>query len=179
MKTCEESLSSDTATAVLVTGIADRVPDRLAHVVYLDAFVPEDGQATIDLITFPREAWEKRVRNEGHGWLIPSLQPVPWDQFVRDVWKITDDADRQWLVSRLRPTPFKTFTDPVRRRNPAAAKLTRTYIRCRQHPSPRFDGFADMAKKTPGWRLRELDAAHEPFVTAPRELTDLFLEAAP
>jgi pimeloyl-ACP methyl ester carboxylesterase len=161
----------------LVTGIADRVPERLAHVVYLDAFVPEDGQATIDLITFPREAWEKRVRTEGYGWLIPGLQPVPWDQFARDVWKITGDADRQWLVSRLRPTPFKTFTDPVRRRNPAAAKLARTYIRCRQHPSPRFDGFADMAKKTPGWRLREMDAAHEPFVTAPRELTDLLLEA--
>jgi pimeloyl-ACP methyl ester carboxylesterase len=162
----------------LITAVAERVPERLAHVVYLDAFVPEDGQATIDLITFPREAWETRVRTEGHGWLIPSLQPVPWDQFVRDVWRITDDVDRRWLVSRLRPTPFKTFTDPVRRRHPAAAKLARTYIRCRQHPSPRFDGFADMARKTPGWRSRDLDAAHEPFVTAPRELTELLLEAA-
>lgn len=97
---------------------------------------------------------------------------------MRDVWKITDDADRQWLVSRLRPTPFKTFTDPVRRRSPAAAKLARTYIRCRQHPSPRFDGFADMARKTAGWRLRELDAAHEPFVTAPQELANMLLESA-
>lgn len=57
----------------LVTGIADRVPERLAHVVYLDAFVPEDGQATIDLITFPREAWENRVRTEGHGGSSPAF----------------------------------------------------------------------------------------------------------
>ncbi|MGH2374095.1 MAG: alpha/beta fold hydrolase [bacterium] len=121
----------------LITSVADRVPERLAHLVYLDAFVPEDGQATIDLITFSRQAWEDRVRTEGYGWLLPSLQPVPWDDFVRDVWRVTDEADRRWMVARLGPTPFKTFTDPVRRMNPAAGKLPRTYIRCVQHSSPR------------------------------------------
>ena len=171
-------LVGHSASGTLITAVAERMPERLAHLVYLDAFVPEDGQATIDLVTSPRDKWEARVRTEGHGWLIPSLQPVPWDQFVRDVWHITDDVDRKWLVSRLRPTPFKVFTDPVRRRNPAAAKLARTYIRCRKYPNTRFDGFADMARKTPGWRSRDLDASHEPFVTAPRELTDLLLETA-
>jgi pimeloyl-ACP methyl ester carboxylesterase len=165
---------SNAGTAI--TAIADRVPERLAHLVYLDAFVPADGQATIDLITFPRHAWETRVRTEGYGWLIPSLQPIPWDDFVRDVWRVTDEADRQWLVPRLRPTPFKTFTDPVRLTSGTASKVPRTYIRCLQHKSERFDGHADMARKTAGWRCRELAAAHEPFVTAPRELVDLLLE---
>jgi pimeloyl-ACP methyl ester carboxylesterase len=160
----------------LITAVADRVPDRLAHLVYLDAFVPEDGQATIDLITFSRQAWEARVRTEGHGWLIPSLQPVPWDEFVRDVWRVTDEADRRWMVARLGPTPFKTFTDPVRRRNPAAEKLPRTYIRCRLHLSAAFDRFAEMARRTAGWRYRELASAHEAFVTMPRELAELLLE---
>lgn len=163
----------------LITAVADRVPDRLGHLVYLDAFVPEDGQATIDLITFPRQAWEARVRTEGHGWLIPSLQPVPWDEFVRDVWRVTDEADRRWMVARLGPTPFKTFTDPVRRRNPAAEKLPRTYIRCRQHPSAAFDRYAEMARRTAGWRYRELATAHEAFVTMPHELAGLLLEIVP
>jgi pimeloyl-ACP methyl ester carboxylesterase len=160
----------------LITAVAECVPERLAHLVYLDAFVPEDGQATVDLITFPRHAWEDRVRTEGFGWLIPSLQAVPWDAFVRDLWRITDEADRRWLVDRLRPTPFKTFTDPVRRSNPAAAEVPRTYIRCAQHPGPQFDRFAEAARTTAGWRCRTLDSAHEPFVTAPRELVDLLLE---
>jgi pimeloyl-ACP methyl ester carboxylesterase len=162
----------------LITAVAERVPERLAHLVYLDAFVPDDGQATIDLITFPRSAWEERVRTEGFGWLIPSLAPVPWDDFVRDVWRVTDEADRRWLVERLTPTPFKTFTDSVRRRNPAAERLPRTYVRCLRHPSPVFDRYAAMARQTDGWRLRELDAAHEPFVTAPDELADILLDAA-
>jgi pimeloyl-ACP methyl ester carboxylesterase len=163
----------------LITAVADRVPDRLAHLVYLDAFVPKDGQATIDLITFPRQAWEARVRTEGHGWLIPSLQPVPWDEFVRDVWRVTDETDRRWMVARLGPTPFKTFTDPVRRKNPAAEKLPRTYIRCRQHPSAAFDRYAEMARQTAGWRYRELATAHEAFVTMPHELAGLLLEIVP
>jgi pimeloyl-ACP methyl ester carboxylesterase len=160
----------------LITAIAERLPERIGHLVYLDAFVPEDGQATIDLITFPRQAWEARVKTEGHGWLIPSLQPVPWRDFVRDVWKVTDPSDREWLATRLRSTPFKTFTDPVERKNPAAAALPRTYVRCRQHASARFDGYAEMARNTPGWRLRELPSAHEPFVTMPRELAEVLLE---
>ena len=164
----------------LITAVADRVPERLAHLVYLDAWVPEDGQATIDLtaINFPREALETRVRTEGYGWLLPSLRPVPWEDFVRDVWLVTDEDDRRWMVERLGPTPFKTFTDPVRRSDPRAEALPHTYIRCLQNPSPAFDRFAEAARSTPGWRYREMDTGHEPFVTHPRELADLLLEIA-
>jgi pimeloyl-ACP methyl ester carboxylesterase len=160
----------------LITAVGDRVPERLAHLVYLEAFVPENGQATIDLITYPRQVWEDRVRTEGFGWLIPSLQALPWEDFVRDVWRVTDEADRGWMVSRLGPTPFRTFTDSVCLGNPAAATLPRTYVRCLHHPSPTFDRFAEQAQRTAGWRYRELASAHEPFVTMPRELVDLLVE---
>lgn len=166
----------------LITAVADRVPERLAHMVYLDAFVPEDGQATIDLMPPNlRQEAEARVRAEGHGWLLPSLRPIPWDEMLRDVWRVTDEADRRWMVARLRPTPFKTFTDPVRRRNPAAEKLPRTYIRCVPHSqqglSP-LDGYAEAARKATGWRYRELATGHEAFITMPRELAELLLEVA-
>jgi pimeloyl-ACP methyl ester carboxylesterase len=161
----------------VITGVADRVPERLAHLVYLDAFVPEDGQATIDLLPpNVRQVLEARVRAEGYGWLLPSLQPVPWDDFVRDVWRVTDEADRRWMVARLGPTPFKTFTDPVRRRNPVAEKVPRTYIRCVQHASPWFDRHAETARRAVGWRYRELASFHHPAVTMPRELATLLLE---
>jgi pimeloyl-ACP methyl ester carboxylesterase len=163
----------------LITAVADRVPARLAHLVYLDAFVPDDGQATIDLVPpNVQQELKSRVAAEGYGWLLPSLRPISWDEMVRDVWRVTDEADRRWMVARFCPTPFKTFTDPVRRRNPDAEKLPHTYIRCRQHPSPAFDRYAEMARRTQGWRYRELDAAHLPFVTVPRELAVLLLEVA-
>jgi pimeloyl-ACP methyl ester carboxylesterase len=162
----------------LITAVAELTPERLAQLVYLDAFVPEDGQATIDLVPFPRAAWEARVRDEGYGWLIPSLRPMPWEEFVRDVWDVADEADRRWMLERLGPMPFKVFTDPVRRGDPVAAALPRTYIRCLGHPSPAFDRCAAAARSTPGWRYREMVGAHEPFVTAPGALADLLLELA-
>jgi pimeloyl-ACP methyl ester carboxylesterase len=171
-------MAGHSSSGTLITAVAERVPERIAHLVYLDAFVPRDGEATIDLITFPRAAWEARVASEGHGWLIPSLAPVPWEEFARDVWRIVDHADRQWLVERLRPTPFKHFTDSVRLTSAAAGRIARTYVRCLQHKSPVFDRFAQAARAGEHWRLRELDSAHEPFVTAPRELSALLLEAA-
>lgn len=163
----------------LITAVSHRVPDRLAHLVYLDAFVPDAGQATIDLITYPRQHWEDRVRAEGDGWLIPSLAPVPWEDFCRDVWQMTDESDRRWVVDRLGPTPFKTFTDPIARIDPAAARLSRTYLRCRRHPSPTFDRHTAMSQQATGWRYHALESAHCPMVTAPRELAEILLDIPP
>jgi pimeloyl-ACP methyl ester carboxylesterase len=162
----------------LITAVAERIPERLAHLVYLDGFVPEDGQATIDLLPPPQQAeWEARVQLEGYGWLLPSLRPGSWEAFLRDVWQVHDEADRRWLVERLAPTPFKVFTDPVRRGNPAAT-LVRTYIRCLGSPTPMFARFGEAARRTPGWQYRELTTAHEAFVTAPGELAELLLDVA-
>jgi len=66
----------------------------------------------------------------------------------------------------------------VRRTNAAAEKLPRTFIRCVQFPNPAFDRFAEHAKRSAGWRYRMLDTSHHPFVTMPRELAALLLEAA-
>ena len=162
----------------LITAVAEQEPKRLAHLVYLDAFVPEDRQSTLDLasMNFPQEAWEALIHTEGFGWLVPGLRPVPWDTFVRDVWRVDDEADRRWMVERLGPTPAKVFTDPIRRFDPAAAALPRTYIRCIQNESRAFDLFAETARTTPGWHYRELVSGHEPFVTMPNEFVDLLLD---
>jgi pimeloyl-ACP methyl ester carboxylesterase len=172
-------LVGHSSSGAVITGVADRVPEQLAHLVYLDAFVPADGQTMMDIIPPERrKGMEQRVQAEGKGWLLPSLAPAPWDQFLREAWRITDEADRQWMLARLTPTPFKVFKDPVRRSNPAAEKLPRTFIRCLQWPNPMFDRYADTARETTGWRYRELPTSHEPFVTHPQDLTKLLLEAA-
>jgi pimeloyl-ACP methyl ester carboxylesterase len=172
-------LVGHSSSGAVITGVADRVPEQLAHIVYLDAFMPDDGQALMDLIPPDRrQGMEQRVQAEGNGWLLPSLAPVPWDQFLREAWRITDEADRRWMLARLDPTPFKIFKDPVRSSNPTAGKLPRTFIRCLQWPNPMFDRYADIARRTAGWHHYELAASHEPFVTHPQELTGLLLKAA-
>jgi hypothetical protein len=99
-------------------------------------------------------------------------------QLRRDVWGVDDEADRHWMVDRIGPTPAKVFTNPIRRLDPAAAALPRTYIRCLLNESRAFDLFAKAAQTTPGWRYRELATGHEPFITAPNEFLDLLLDIA-
>jgi pimeloyl-ACP methyl ester carboxylesterase len=172
-------LVGHSSSGAVITGVADRAPERVAHVVYLDAFVPADGQAVLDLLSPDRrQALEALVKSEGQGWLVPRFAPPSWETIVREMWGVIDSGDVRWMVERLVPTPVGHFKDPVRRANPAAEKLPRTYVRCRQFQNPRFDIHAEMARRTAGWHYRELPASHHPAVTAPDKVADLLLELA-
>jgi len=170
-------LVGNSSGGMVITGVADRVPDLIAHVVYLDAFVPQDGQSLLDLIPPDRRlSMEALVQSEGQGWLLPRFAPPPWEKFVPEAWRITDEADLRWALPRLKPTPFGHFTEPVHRKNAAAEKLPRTYVRCVQWPNAVYDRHAEAARQTPGWRSRELATSHLPYITHPSEVTDLLHE---
>jgi hypothetical protein len=125
-----------------------------------------------------RQEMEELVRTEGGGWLLPRFAPPPWETIVRQMWGVSDDADVRWMLDRLGPTPVGHSRQPVRRTNPDAEALPRTYVRCPQFPNPRFDRHAEMAKRSAGWRYRELGTSHHPAITAPGRVVDLLLEAA-
>ena len=150
---------------MVATGVADRARDRISQLVYLDAFVPCDGQCAFDL-----QPPEHRARvlasvdRDGDGWLI-SPNPPPPD---------TSADDLAWMLPRRRPQPLATFSTPL-----ALARgdtdLPRSYIFCaRVGPGDAFRRFATRAKSEPGWRSFELDASHNPHITMPDELAALF-----
>lgn len=145
---------------MVATGVAQRRPERLCRLVYLDAFVPEPGQSLFELA--PPEV-SARLRAaavaEGEGWRIPPL-PQPPDTSAEDV-----------LYARPRrlPQPIRTFEQPL----PATAipPLPRVYLYCtRTGPEDTFRRFARRAASEPGWVPRELDASHAPHVTCPELL---------
>lgn len=169
-------LVGHSSSGAVITGVADRVPERIAHLVYLDAFVPDDGQSVFDLvIPERRRVLEELVKTEGGGWLLPRFAPPPWEPIIRNMWGVTDNDDVRWMMERLTPTPVGHFRDPVRRANPAAEKLPRTYVRCTQYANPRFDAHAEMARRTAGWHYLELQAPHHPVVAMPDEVSSLLL----
>jgi pimeloyl-ACP methyl ester carboxylesterase len=120
-------LVGNSSGGMVITGVADQVPEQIAHIVYVDAFVPQDGQTMLDLIPPDRRPpMEALVQNEGQGWLVPRFAPPPWEKIVPEVWRITDEADLRWVLPRLRPTPFghqRAGTPQERRGREAAAHL--------------------------------------------------------
>jgi pimeloyl-ACP methyl ester carboxylesterase len=145
---------------MVATGIADRLRDRIATLVYLDAFAPQDGESSFDLQPAEnRHHLRERARVEGDGWRVPP-NPMPPD---------TSEADRVWAEARRVPQPIKTFEQRLRLQN-GEPKLPRHYIYCtRSAPGDVFRRFYDRARRE-GWQAEEMDASHSPHITAPEML---------
>jgi pimeloyl-ACP methyl ester carboxylesterase len=153
---------------MVATGIADRAADRISQLIYLDAFVPRNGQSMFDLTVPERvEQWRAAAAAEGDGWRIPPI-PMPPD---------TSPEDLAWASPRRTMHPLKTFEQPIRLAG-AAHAIPRTFIYCsRPRPIDMFRQFFDQSQRESGWRSYELDASHNPHITAPDALAQLLDEA--
>jgi pimeloyl-ACP methyl ester carboxylesterase len=169
-------LVGNSSGGMVITGVADHAPERVAQLIYVDAFVPQDDQSLLDIVPPDRRpVFDALVRSEGEGWLLPRFAPPPWTTIVPDIWRVTEERDVQWVLPRLRPTPFAHFSEAVRRKNSAAEKIPRVFIRT-QWPHPGFDRHAAHAREAEGWRFLEIGSSHLPFITHPDELANLLLE---
>jgi pimeloyl-ACP methyl ester carboxylesterase len=143
---------------MVITGVAERVPERLARLVFLDAFVPQDGQSLADLLPPEVVAWfEERARTMGDGWRIPHDPP---------------DADRRTDF------PLAAMHQPLTVGDQRAARLPRAYIACiESRDIPLFAHFKTAAERAQaeGWDYHELPTGHVPMQTTPRELANLLL----
>ena len=148
---------------MVATGVADRVPERLSRIIYLDAFVPGDGESVALLGGLGQagvEAWRAAAED---GWRLPP-RPVPPD---------TPEADRAWIAGRRLPHPIESFLEPVRLQHGETA-VPRSYIYCLKHdPADVFRQFYERARAEPGWTAHEIDASHNPHITTPEALADL------
>src|SRR6266700_664251 len=171
-------LVGTSSSGAVITAVADRAPDRIsAHLP--GCLRPRRRAGLWDLIPPQRRpAMETLVQTEGFGWLLPRMAAQPWEQFAREAWQVTDEADLTWMLARLRPTALGHFTSPVRLVNPAAERPPRTCIRCRGWPNPGFDRYAQAASQDPRWHCHQLDSGHLPYRTSPHQLAAMLLQPA-
>jgi pimeloyl-ACP methyl ester carboxylesterase len=150
----------------VVTGVADRVPDRLAKKIHLDAFVGDDGDAAIDLLPSTVAGhYRESVKGPGFGWLIP-VRPL-------ERLGVTEEADLDWLTPRLTPHPWLTYTEPLRLTG-KGDRVPAAFIECVDWMRV-FTPQAERAAAR-GWPVREIATGHEAMVTAPDDLAALLLD---
>ena len=155
---------------MVIAGVAERAAERLDHLVYLDAFIPQDGQSLADLLRPERrEQMLAAAQAEGDGWRIPP--------FLVQAFGVTADTDVQWVGPKLVAQPAGTFRQPVRLASGTAETLPRTYIFGSSPARETFDQFLERVR-TGGWRYRELATGHDAMVTEPEKFTELLVELA-
>ncbi|WP_329067392.1 alpha/beta fold hydrolase [Amycolatopsis sp. NBC_01480] len=155
---------------LVISSVANQVPDRIAQLVYLDAMVPKDGETAIDVMPVTQA-----MIDQAGSWRIPPLpeQPPPLGLFG-----VTDPADIAWLREMLSDQPVLCLQQPVRLDNPAVNAISRTYIECvgakpagisrREIPAIQPNGSPSQV-----WQL---PTGHDCMVTMPAELTELLLK---
>ena len=165
---------------LVVTGVSDRVPERISQLVYLDTGPIPNGMALIE--TFPTEARrliERQVVELGDGWRFPV--PPREEMATYGSLEGLDDARLDALRSRAVDQPFGTFTQPLRLENPAREALPKVGILCSfslEEVQAIIDSgnpvFHELA--SPTWRFVELPTGHYPMFSRPDDLTVVLLD---
>lgn len=153
---------------MVITGVAQTVPERVVQLLYFDAYVPQPGQSRWDLLPPEVVAAERAAvdADGGTGPPPPARIMVPID---------TDTA--AWVDVRLSPRhPVGTYEQPISADGSALEAIPRAFIQCMLGPS-RFGPSAAQARAS-GWPVRELAAGHLAPLTHPRQAADLLRELA-
>jgi pimeloyl-ACP methyl ester carboxylesterase len=162
---------------MVITGVADRAAERLAHLVFVDAQAPQDGESVVDLSPPGRLAQlEEAARTQGGGWLIPGPPTGRFAYWVERGRMSAEDAARE--TARLRPHPLKTYLDPVSAANELGLALPRTYIFCTEAEPGRPPTHLRSVEraKSAGWSYHELPTGHVPVLRKPEALAGLLLD---
>lgn len=166
-------LAGQSYGGMVITGVADRMPERIAHLVYLDALVPADGQSVFDILPPSyRSRFTAAARASGDGWRVP---PPPIEE---------DPLIAAFARGRYVASPLRMFEEPIQLTRSFDARIGRTYIWCTDDERG-IEGFAEVtrpfaerAQTDPNWRFHHLAAIHDAYIDSPESVAKLFNEAA-
>lgn len=151
----------------VIPQVADRLKNRIRHMVYLDAVLAQDGKPFL-----PPGVGEARAKDAIDGYLLPPMD-VEWFGVP-----VTHPL-APWVKRHLTNHPLPCLMETVRYQNGGDAGVPKTYIRClKRRDADQPDPFEPLIKGKPEWTWLTLDTGHDAMVTAPDELTDMLLKIA-
>jgi pimeloyl-ACP methyl ester carboxylesterase len=160
---CEELdravLVGHSYAGLLITAVADRLPERIAHLVYLDAIVPHDGEGWSSF----HDEQTRADRRQGIG-RTGAISPLD-----ASIYGLTG-ADASWVNRRQRPHPGGVYEDVLHFDERRVSGIPRTFVDC---TSPALHFVAPSRQRVRsegGWRVVTLATGHDAMISAPEGL---------
>ena len=153
---------------MVISGVAEKMQPAIASLVFLDAFVPDNGEAVVDLTNPAVREMVNRAKAEGsHG-----IAPRSAEAFG------VNEKDRVWVDRQCVPQPVATFSDKIALTGARERIAKKSYIRARSYASPGFDRALARAQNDASWRAYEVPCGHDVMVDMPERLAEILLEVA-
>ncbi len=162
---------------MVITGVADKVPEKIRSLVYLDAFVPNSGESLFDLVTpETRAAFREDAQQNGEGYL---MTPIPAAVFN------VNPKDAGWVDRMCVKHPLACFEQKISLSGGLARINKRTYILAPGWAPPAAMGgqspfvpLAEGLRQDPAWRVHSMPCGHDAMVDMPKELAELLVAAS-
>jgi pimeloyl-ACP methyl ester carboxylesterase len=152
---------------LVISGVVEAVPERIAALVYLDAFVPEDGQSLHDLVPEAQRARQVDAAN-GTGF----IPPIRAEVFG------VNERDRAYVDVKCVPHPLETMRERLVLTGARERVPHKTYLRAGNYRSIPFDAARERFTASPGWVVDAIPAGHDVMLDAPEELAHALVAAA-
>ena len=147
---------------MVVTGVADRAAAPIARLVYLDAFVPENGKCTLDYVVPERAA---RLREEGER--TGSVTPPPLS-----LWGVAKQEHIDFIKPREVLHPYRTMSQKIRLSG-NAKDIPKTFVYCSSPATGSFDQFAAKSRNDSDWKFFELKTGHDAMILMPERVAQV------
>lgn len=162
---------------MLVTAVADRMPQRLSHLVYLDAVVPKPGESWSSTHTAAIRASRMDAAAASPRFAFPAPDPAVFG---------LDGPSHAWVQRRQTPHPGHTYEMPLKFDVARVASVPRTFIDCTSPALGTIDAIRTRVRSTTFWdgawrqgaRVVEMRTGHDPMISEPQALTDILLDCA-
>jgi len=161
---------------MVITGVADKVADRIRRLVYWNAFVPRNDESVMDLMPPDNVGLFKQIAAErGDGSVVLPFA-IFREAFINDA--DFETAQRAYAV--LNPHPFKTQTDKISlKTDPAEMTIPKSYINCTEDISlpHHYPWHPRLSQKLGPFRLIQEPSSHELCFSNPARLATAIIEA--
>lgn len=148
----------------ILSGVADRIPERIRQLVYLDAFVLDDGECLHEALPqAQRDMQLELTKQYGEGWKVP---PIPAEVFG------VNAADVAWVNAQCTVQPIATFQQSLKLANGTTPPIPTTFILATGWNDSPFPAFHERAKAR-GWATLSIDSGHDVMLDRPKELTEM------
>lgn len=159
------------------TAIADRMPQRIQHLVYVDAAIPEPGESWSARHTPATRDGRITAAKASQHYTLPPPDPA--------VFGLSGD-DHAWVARRQTPHPAEPYTHPLAFSIERVASVPRTFIDCTTPPLATIDSIRQRVRDPQFWggawqrggRVVEMQTGHDPMVSAPDGLVQILLDCA-